>query len=241
MPIVKVDPAAHLATLGSAPDAYAIEPDARYFVENAPDALDMPGEWHFDRAAQEVTYIPFPDENLEQAEVIAPTLERLVFLEGDPDSGQLVRNIEFRGLTFAHAEWTMDPEGYVDGQSGYRAPYAIQAVGAVHLRVENCTVAHSGGYGLFLGRGSKHNQVLASHFYDLGGGGIRIGEEKPSPSEAGQNYDNLIADNEIHDLGLVYASANGIWALQSSTQPDHPQPYPRSLPSSHLRGMDLGI
>jgi hypothetical protein len=216
MPIVKVDPAAHLATLASDPDTSAREPDARYFVENAPDALDMPGEWRFDRAAQQVAYIPLPDENMEHAEVIAPTLERLVSLEGNPGSGQLVRNVVFRGLTFAHAEWTMGPKGYVDGQAGYRAPYAIQAVGAVNLRVENCTVAHSGGYGLFLGRGSKNNQLLASHFYDLGGGGIRIGEETPSPSEAGQNYGNLIADNEIHDLGLVYASAIGIWVLQSS-------------------------
>jgi len=216
MPIVKVDQAAHLATLASDPDTSAREPDARYFVENAPDALDMPGEWRFDRAAQQVAYIPLPDENMEHAEVIAPTLERLVSLEGNPGSGQLVRNVVFRGLTFAHAEWTMGPKGYVDGQAGYRAPYAIQAVGAVSLRVENCTVAHSGGYGLFLGRGSKNNQLLASHFYDLGGGGIRIGEETPSPSEAGQNYGNLIADNEIHDLGLVYASAIGIWVLQSS-------------------------
>lgn len=216
MPIVKVDADAHLATLGSSLDPSARETDARYFVENAPDALNMPGEWHLDRETQEVAYIPFPNENIEQAEVIAPALERLISLEGSPDPGQLVRNIVFRGLTFAHAEWSMDPKGYVDGQAGQRAPYAIQAAGTANLCVEKCTFAHSGGYGLFLGRGSKNNQVLASHFYDLGGGGIRIGEGSPSPGEAGQNYGNLIADNEIHDLGLVYTSAAGIWVLQSS-------------------------
>ncbi|HEV2274233.1 MAG TPA: right-handed parallel beta-helix repeat-containing protein, partial [Acidobacteriaceae bacterium] len=34
-------------------------------------------------------------------------------------------------------------------------------------------------------------------------------------SDAQQNYANLIADNQIHDLGLVYAAGVGIWILQS--------------------------
>jgi parallel beta-helix repeat protein len=215
MPIVKVDKAAHLATLGSDPNTSSREVDARYFIENAPDALDVPGEWYLDKATQKVSYIPFPDENMERAQVVVPTLERLLSLEGNPDSGQLVRNVVFRGLTFAHAAWTMDPNGYFDMQAAFPAPSAIEAVGAENLRVENCTIAHCGGYGLFLGRGSKHNQVLASNFYDLGGGGIKVGEPKPSPNQEGQNYDNLIADNDIHDLGLVYAPAVGVWVLQS--------------------------
>jgi len=216
MPIVKVDQAAHLATLGSDPHPSSREADARYFVENPPDLLNSPGEWYLDRAARTVSYIPLPEEDIEQSPVIAPTLECLVSLNGNPESGQFVRNIVFRGLTFAHGDWSMPPTGIFNGQAASLAPFAIEAVGAVNLRIEKCTVAHSGGYGLSLGRGSTNNQVLASHFYDLGGGGIRIGEEKPSPSDAGQNHDNLIADNEIHDLGLVYSPAVGIWILESS-------------------------
>jgi parallel beta-helix repeat protein len=215
MPIVKVDQEAHLATLGSDPNQSSREVDARYFIENAPDALDVPGEWYLDKAARKVSYIPYSGENMEQAQVIAPALERLVSLEGNPDSGQLVRNVVFRGLTFAHAEWAMDPKGYFDMQAAVPAPAAIVAVGAVNFRIEQCTVAHCGGYGVFLGRGSKHNQVVASDFYDLGGGGIKIGEATLSPSQEGQNDDNLIADNDIHDLGLVFAPAVGVWVLQS--------------------------
>ena len=34
-------------------------------------------------------------------------------------------------------------------------------------------------------------------------------------NDAEQNYENVIADNDIHDLGLIYAPAVGIWVLQS--------------------------
>jgi hypothetical protein len=73
---------------------------------------------------------------------IAPTLERLVSLEGDPGSGQVVRNVVFRGLTFAHAEWTMDPKGYFDMRAAVPAPSAIDAVDvAIERDPDGCQAA----------------------------------------------------------------------------------------------------
>ena len=215
MPIVTVDEAKHVATLGSTARESNREVDARYFIENAPDALDAPGEWYLDRAKHVVSYIPLPGENMERAVVLAPTLERLVLLNGNPQSGALVRNVVFRGLTFAHADWSMDAKGYADMQAATPAPAAIEAVGADNFTMDRCTIAHSGGYGLYLGRGSKHNSVTASEIFDMGGGGVKVGEPVLRESDAEQNYANTIADNQIHDLGLVYAPAVGIWVLQS--------------------------
>jgi hypothetical protein len=42
-----------------------------------------------------------------------------------------------------------------------------------------------------------------------------VGEPVLRMNDAEQNYSNVIADNDIHDLGLIYAPAVGIWALQS--------------------------
>jgi parallel beta-helix repeat protein len=215
MPIVDVDEAVHLATLASNPAHSNREVDGRYFIENAPDALDAPGEWYLEKATGKVSYIPLPDENMTQAQVIAPTLVRLISLQGRPESGDFVRNVVFRGLTFSGADWDMNAMGYADTQAATPAPAAIEAVGAIGLKIERCTIAHSGGYGLYLGRGSKHSYVLANEFFDLGGGGVRVGEPVVRPDDAEQNYDNVIADNDIHDLGLVYAPAVGIWVLQS--------------------------
>jgi parallel beta-helix repeat protein len=213
-PITAVDPRAHLAELGPTQSS-ANEENARYFIENALGALDAPGEWYLDRSTQKISYIPLRGENMEQAQAIATGLERLVLLEGRPEAGEFVRNVVFRGLTFEHADWNVGPQGYFDLQAGIPASSAVEAVGAVNFRIERCTIAHSGGYALELGRGSQHNQVLANEFYDLGAGGVKVGEPDLNWNRAEQNYDNVIADNEIHDLGLVYAAGVGIWVLQS--------------------------
>jgi parallel beta-helix repeat protein len=204
-----------VATLASDPRPSNKEVDARYFIENAPDALDAPGEWYLDKTTQTVFYLPVPGENMEQEQVIAPVLEHLVRLEGKPEAGQFVRNVVFRGLKFAHAEWSMDLKGYADTQAASTAPAALEAVGALDCKIEKCTIAHSGGYAVSFGRGSKRNQVLACELFDLGAGGVKLGEPVQRKNDAEQNYENVIADNHIHDLGLVYAPAVGIWALQS--------------------------
>jgi parallel beta-helix repeat protein len=109
----------------------------------------------------------------------------------------------------------MDEKGYADTQAATPAAAAIVGFGALDTRIEKCTVAHSGGYAIFFGRGSKRTQVLASELYDLGGGGIKLGEQQQFASEDEQNDENVVADNHIHDLGLVYAPAVGVWVLQS--------------------------
>ena len=213
-PINAVDQRAHLVALGPTQTS-ANEENARYFIENTPEALDAPGEWYLDRSTQKISYIPLRGEDMEQAEAIAPGLERLVLLQGRPEAGEVVQNVVFRGLTFEYAAWNVGPQGYFDLQAGIPASSAVEAVGAVNFRVERCTIAHSGGYALELGRGSKHNQVVANEFYDMGAGGVKVGGPDFSWNRAEQNYDNVIADNEIHDLGNVYAAGVGIWVLQS--------------------------
>jgi len=208
MPIVSVDEAAHVATLTLDPRPSNKEADARYYIENAPDALDAGGEWYLDRKTHTVSYWPMPGEDMRTETVIAPALVQLVRMDG-------ARHVTFRGLQFAHADWTMPAQGYADTQAAFPAPAAIEATNVLDSKIERCTIGHSGGYAIFFGRGSKRNQVLASELFDLGGGGVRLGEPRQFPDDADQNYENVVADNHIHDLGLVYAPAVGVWALQS--------------------------
>jgi parallel beta-helix repeat protein len=191
----------------------ADEPNARYYIENLPGAL-IPGKWYLDRNSQRVSYLPLPGENMDHAEVIAAGLQRLILLRGDRRSGRSIHDVTFRGLTLMHADWSPGANGLFDMQAAVPAPAAVQAIDAANLRVERCTFAHDGGYGLELGRGSQHNQVLANEFYDMGAGAIKVGTPNIDPDHQSEN--NIIADNQIHDLGQVYAAGIGIWVLQSS-------------------------
>ncbi len=215
MPIVSVDESAHAAILTLDPRPSNKESDARYYIENAPDGLDSAGEWRLERSTHRVSYWPMPGENMQAGQVIAPALVELVRLEGQPERQQFVRNVTFRGLKFEHADWTMGEKGYADTQAAIPAAAAIVGIGALDTKIEKCTVAHSGGYAIFFGRGSKRTQVLASELFDLGAGGVKLGEAGQFANDDEQNYENVVADNHIHDLGLVYSPAVGVWVLQS--------------------------
>ena len=209
MPIVTVDDAAHAATLTGDPRPSNKEVDARFWIENSPDALDSPGEWYYDKKAGTVQYWPVNGENLVAAEAVAPALTQLVRIDG-------ASRITFRGLDFRHADWTMGPKGYADSQAAITAATALEATGADQLRIEKCNFSQLGGYAVWLGRGSKHGTIVTNQIFDVGAGGIKIGETVQRPNEADQNFDNEIADNQIHNLGIVYPSAHGIWVGQSS-------------------------
>lgn len=215
-PIALVDAAAHTAKLEADPRPSNRETDARYFIENSLDGLDSAGEWRLDRPTGVVSYLPPPGEDLARDEVIAPALSELVRIEGQPEAGAMVRNVVFRGLDFRHADWTMGPEGYAETQAAMFAPTAFEAVGAEGVAIDHCVFTQSGGYAIWFGRGSRRNKITADEIFDMGGGGVKIGETVQRPNSAEQNFENEISDNDMHDLGLVYPSAVGVWVGQSS-------------------------
>ena len=215
MPIVKVDEESHVATLSGNPRPSNREADARYWIENTPEGVDSPGEWYLDRKTGVLSYIARAGEDVPNEEVIAPAIEQLVWIEGKPAEGKLVRDITFRGLEFRHADWNLPKGGYADTQAAVAVGAALAATGAENVTFDRCVVTQIGGYAIWFGRGSKRNRVLHSEIYDIGGGGVKLGEPAQHREEALQNFENQIADNHIHHLGEVYAPAIGIFVLQS--------------------------
>jgi hypothetical protein len=212
---VSVDEEAHVAVLAGDPRPSNRAADARYFVENAPEALDTAGEWHLDRAGL-ASYRPLGGEDLTKEEVIAPALTQLVRLEGDPARGRLVRNVTFRGLDFRHTDWTLGPAGYADTQAAIAAAAAFEGTGVEDCTIERCTFTQHGGYAIWLGHGAKRNRIVANEIYDMGAGGIKVGETIQRARADEQSFENVVTDNHIHDLGLVFPAAVGIWVGQSS-------------------------
>jgi parallel beta-helix repeat protein len=213
--IKAVDSATHTVTLSTQPQPWTIEQNARYWVENAPDALDAPGEWYLDRHSGELDYIPELEEEIESAQTIAPALTQLVIFEGHAENGQLVHDIHLKNLTFADTDWSMEPEGYVDMQAAYDIPAAVQGSGTHSCSIENCRFMRLGGYAIAFGSGSKGITITGNEMTDLGAGGVKIGDPKIPSSKAGATQNNVISDNRIHNIGLVYPAAVGVWVGQS--------------------------
>ena len=108
MRIDTVDPAQHAVTFTGTTRGLSewasFKKGYRFLVENVREALGEPGQWYLDRPTGELTYVPMPGEQPGKTRVIAPRLERLMVLKGDAAQGRWVEHVEFRGLSFAHAQ-----------------------------------------------------------------------------------------------------------------------------------------
>ena len=182
----------------------------RYYVENAPDALDAPGEWYLDKRQGVVRTIALPGEDLATAEVVVPRLTNLVTLTGDANLGLWVEGITFRGLSFQYEDWVMEPGGHSDAQAVHTAPAAIMADGARGCLFEDCEIAHVGDYALWLREGCKDNRVVQCRIHDLGVGGPRIGVHYYPASDVVTSSGNEISNCHIYDGGHVYAGGVGV-------------------------------
>ena len=194
----------------------AWDPNQRYYVENARELLDAPGEWYLDRCTGTLTYWPLPGEDMTRVEVVAPRLTELVRFDGDPDAGRFVEHVRLDGLSFQHADWSLSATGYGDSQAAATVPAVVSGAGACNCTVQRCEIAHVGTYAVWLSRGCKHNRIVRNHIHDMGAGGVRIGDTRMADTDVAESSHNLVHNNYIHDGSQVYAAGVGVWVAQSS-------------------------
>lgn len=218
MPIQSVDANARLVTLTkeTPPFNWGGTVDARYWIENAPEGLDSPGEWRLDIDSGVLTYLAKQGERLDRLDVIAPVTPQLIILRGEPENGELVRHLTFRGLTFSHTAAYQLDEGYAELQAAHQVPAAFQADGAEECRVEGCRFVSLGGYAVDIRRGCKNNAVVGCYMTDLGAGGVKVGEPAYRQDEYDLTERIAVTDNHTHNIGVIYPAAIGVSVFQSA-------------------------
>ncbi|MCS6861879.1 MAG: right-handed parallel beta-helix repeat-containing protein [Abditibacteriales bacterium] len=245
LPVIGVDEKERRLTFGKR-SVFRLESGDPYYVEHCLAALDAPGEWYLDKKRGTLYYAPLPNENLRRAEVIAPVLMQVVRLEGKPEAGQFVEHLIFRGLTFAHTEWYFPenfaapwPQPDVGGfsQAAVGVPGAVYGEGVRRCTFDGCTFKNLGTYAIELARGCQNNCITGCEMFDLGAGGVKIGETILRGQTAAevygdalvdatvaqqvvayseeQTHDNQVTDCHIHHGGRMFHSAVGVWIGQS--------------------------
>jgi hypothetical protein len=219
VPILAVDPEQGMASLPGGPRAeWMDESDARYWVENVPEALDAPGEWTLERATGRLVWWPPAGVDPNQALVTAPVLSTLVRIQGDPATDGVVRDLRFVGITFSESDYEMPEQGLISPQAAVDIRGAFRATHANRGTVEDCRFVGVGGYGLELGRGCQDWRVIGNEFIELGAGGVRLGEPGDrTASGPDANHGHAITDNTLRGMGRIFAPAVGLLVFHSGT------------------------
>jgi hypothetical protein len=197
----------------------------RYYLENAREFLDRPGEWYLDRttdpANPTVYYKPRAGEDLGKVSLVAPSVTNLVTVTGTPDAP--VRNLSLVGLRFEHANWVHKNNNGTDGYVGAQgqlywddwstAPAAVELTYTEGIRIEGSGFHNLGGAGLKLIKGTKATLVEGCRFSEIGDCGILVytgGSIHATTEDADQSRDDVIRNNRIAGTGRETLQGTGI-------------------------------
>ena len=183
-----------------------------FYLTNAKELVDEPGEWYHDIREHKVYYMPRAGETIREA--IVPMLETLVEFIGTAEHP--VRNITMKGIRFSHATWMRPSEkGHVPLQAGMYLMEAYKlrpqidrpnnhkldnhgwlgrADAAVELRYtedcnfDGCRFEHLGGSGLDYVIACRRGTTTNCTFTDIAMNGYVCGSFSPEGLETHLPY-----------------------------------------------------
>ena len=190
--------------------------NSAFYLTNARELQDVPGEWYHDIDARKVYYYPREGEKMQEAEVIVPAVETLVRVEGTLD--RPVCHIRFEKITFSYTTWMRPSEkGHVPLQAGMyltdgyridpkmqrnylnhpldnqgwlgRPASAVRVAAARQIDFERCRFEHLGSTGLDYEEAVQGGVVRGCLFRDIAGNGLLVGSFSPAAHETHLPYD----------------------------------------------------
>lgn len=210
-----------------------------WYIENAYELLDQPGEWYLDETgaidgtAFTVYYKPQSWENMETAKVVLPLLENLFVFEGTSENP--VKGVSFEGIGFENTAWLRpgSDRGHPDAQNNVIRENlkegrefvgegaALRFVTAQNIQMLDCSFRNLGGMGILMTLGARDVKIIGNSFVNIAAGAIQIGDyldwpQKESPNNPSVDVPALqvanitIQNNFIWRVGVEYRSATAI-------------------------------
>ncbi len=194
------------------------QPGTPHWYENAYEFLDAVGEFYLNTQTDTLFYKPRAGENMTTAEVMIPTVQTLVDMQGRSPAKK-VQNLVFEGITFQYSNWTEpNRKGFTTRQAAthYGAvaanidynsivPGAIQLENADGVEIRSCTVRRTGAHGIIAVKDVVNDCSFVGNLVsDTSAGGIYL------LLNDANSTGNMITDNTVEWIGMDYSNACGI-------------------------------
>lgn len=196
-------------------------PGSKGYLENAYELIDEPGEFYFDRETKQIYYYPFPEENLNTAEVIAGTTEGMLDIKGS-DKENRAEGLTFNNIDFRHSTWldvsrtglytfqaddlideNQDP-GNVQG-NGRTMPGAIHVQRARDITFTNCNFQNLGMSAIVMDEHVEDSVINGNTIHDISGTAVSVGTWRVSEYTPNDLCEDIeITNNVMHRTGLDY-------------------------------------
>lgn len=196
-----------------------ISPNVEFFIINALEELDEPGEWYLDQKKDLVYYYPRTvDGDLNKADVYAPRVECLMKIDGTPM--RRVENLKFNGITFQYGNWTDPKDNYLGlSQAEIYKTYTSEFPGQVVINyadsvtISNCTIRNMGSCGIQVYEGCNNTLIEGNVTFDTTGAGITVGRwwfhlSECPPQSISTN--TMVRNNVVRNTGRDYWQGTGI-------------------------------
>ncbi|WP_276484235.1 L-rhamnose mutarotase [Paraflavitalea pollutisoli] len=214
--------------------------NSSFYLTNAIQLLDAPGEWFLDKQQRKLYYWPLPGEEMATAAVTVPYLENLLRIQGTAENP--VAHVYVKDLAFQHSTWLRpSQQGHVPLQAGMfildayklkvpgtsdkrglenqawigRQPAAVQLGFVNHTSFTGCRFEQLGATGIDYVQGTYTDSITGCVFTNISGTAIQAGMFSEEAFETHLPYnpadERVLCRNLTIGNNLVQDVANEDW------------------------------
>lgn len=210
-----------------------------WYIENAYELLDEPGEWYLDETgaidgtAFTVFYKPQAWEDMAALNAILPVAENLFVFLGTPEKP--VKGVTIQGIGFENTAWLRPStdRGHPDAQNNVirenlkegvefvAEAAALRFVTSQDVQILDSSFRNLGGIGILMTLGARDANIIGNSFVNIAANAIQIGDYLDWPKEESPNNPSVqnpalqvanitIRNNFIWRVGVEYRSSTAI-------------------------------
>ena len=201
-----------------------------FYVENAIELLDEPGEFYFDKDAKRIYYYPFAQEDMQTAQCYVGVTENLVRITG-ADKNTCVNGLTFENIQFKYGAWNgVTATGMLTNQAddlrntaspkkSVQMPGQIRVEYAQNITFHGCVFAYLGSTALAMPNAVSDCIIDGNIFKHISGIAISVGcgehgNNMPATMARPTRID--ITNNVIRGAGAEFRASPAVMAYYVS-------------------------